>query len=171
MDEAGLLVRAATPADFPAVLALNAAWVRFLSPLDPARLQHLHGMSALHLVAEREARVVAFVLAFREGVAYDSVNYGWFAQRYPRFLYIDRVVVDVDARSVGAGTRLYREVFAAAARAGLPWVVCEYDIDPPNPVSERFHARLGFQEVGRQILDSSAKQVSLQRAPVPDSFG
>ncbi|HEY9400041.1 MAG TPA: GNAT family N-acetyltransferase, partial [Luteimonas sp.] len=131
--------RDATPADFPAVLALNEAFVAVLSPLDGARLARLHAQAALHRVIERDGRVEAFLLALREGADYDSPNYRWFAQRYPRFLYVDRIVVAGDAQARGAGCRLYRELYALAVRDTVPWITCEFDIEPPNPVSERFH--------------------------------
>lgn len=40
------MLRDATPADFPAILALNQAFVAVLSPLDGARLAHLHEHAA-----------------------------------------------------------------------------------------------------------------------------
>lgn len=156
-----MLIRPTTAADHPRILALNEEFVRFLSPLTPARLCELHGEAALCLVVEQDAEVVAFLIGFREGAGYDSVNYRWFAQRYPSFLYIDRVVVGQALQGQGTGTALYRHVFAHAAAANLPWVTCEIDSDPPNPVSDRFHSRLGFREVGRQSVPGG-KQVSLQ---------
>ncbi|EIM01706.1 GNAT family N-acetyltransferase [Rhodanobacter denitrificans] len=158
--------RDATPADFPAILALNEAFVAVLSPLDHARLARLHAQAALHRVIERAGRVEAFLLAFREGADYDSPNYRWFAQRYPRFLYVDRVVVAGDAQACGAGTVLYRELHAQARRDAVPWITCEFDLEPPNPASARFHARLGFGEVGRQSLHGGKKTVSLQALDV-----
>jgi predicted GNAT superfamily acetyltransferase len=41
-------------------------------------------------------------------------------------------------------------------------VTCEFDIEPPNPASARFHGRFGFREVGRQNVAYAAKAVSLQ---------
>jgi predicted GNAT superfamily acetyltransferase len=158
-----LLIRPATPADHAGILQLNEEFVRFLSPLTHARLAQLHGESALSLVVEQDARVAAFLIAFREGAAYDSVNYRWFAERHPSFLYIDRVVVGAGLQGQGAGSALYRHVFAHAAASAVPLVTCEIDCDPPNPVSDRFHARLGFREVGRQPVPGG-KQVSLQVA-------
>jgi uncharacterized protein len=155
-------IRPLQSADHAAVLALNAQWVHFLSPLSPQRLEHLQAQSALALVAEAESGVVAFLLAFREDADYDSINYRWFCARYPRFLYIDRVVVA--ARSGGVGTQLYRHVFTQAAQEGVPIVTCEIDVDPPNPVSEQFHRRFGFAEVGRQAVAEGTKTVSLQVA-------
>ncbi len=114
-------------------------------------------------MVEDDARVIAFLLALREGAAYDSPNYRWFALRYERFLYVDRVVVASAARGRGAGALLYRDVFEFAATHAVDLVTCEYDVEPPNPASERFHARFGFREVGRQQLDGG-KLVSLQAA-------
>jgi predicted GNAT superfamily acetyltransferase len=160
-------LRRATAADFPAVLQLNEQSVQFLSPLSTQRLARLHGEAALHCVVERDGAAIAFLLAFREGVAYDSVNYGWFAARYPRFLYVDRVVVARHARADGIGTRLYQHAFRHAARSGVPILACEFDIEPPNPVSAGFHTRFGFREVGRQAVADGGKRVSLQVADVP----
>ena len=161
----------ATPADFDAILGLNAASVHFLSPLDRARLQHLHAHAAYHRVVRTGDEVHAFLLGFREGAPYDSPNYQWFERTYDRFMYIDRVVVSAASRRWNLGTQLYEDVFAFAGAAGITRVTCEYDLDPPNPASERFHRRHGFREVGRQWLGEK-KQVSLQlraleNAPTP----
>lgn len=160
-----MTIRPAAAGDFPAVLALNAESVRFLSPLTLQRLVQLHREAALHLVVDGPDGIAAFLLAFRERAAYDSVNYRWFDQRYARFLYVDRLVVAPALQGTGIGSRLYRQVFETARRDEVPCVTCEFDVDPPNPVSERFHARFGFEEVGRQEVAGGNKTVSLQVAP------
>ena len=164
-------IRAATPDDFPAILALNEDSVEFLSPLTATRLQAMHAEAALHVVAAAGAEIAGFLLAFREGAGYDSVNYRWFSRQFPRFLYIDRVVVHPSARSSGAGTSLYRRAFQFAAEGAIPVLAAEFDVDPPNPISEKFHARFGFQEVGQQLVAGGRKRVSLQIAPVLESVG
>lgn len=156
------MIRRATPADFPAILALNAALVHFLSPLDAARLGLLHAQAAYHRVVESEGFVVAFLLALREGATYDSPNYHWFAQRYAEFLYIDRIVVDPAQQGRGLGALLYDDLFVFARAADVATVACEFDLDPPNPGSQKFHARFGFSEVGTQWVADGKKQVSLQ---------
>jgi len=162
----GVRIRDAQAGDFDAILALNEASVSLLSPLSPRRLAGLHAQAALHRVAEREGEVIGFLLAFREGADYDSLNYLWFAERYPQFLYVDRVVVADAARGQGVGALLYRDMLEFAAASGARLVTCEFDIDPPNPLSEQFHARFGFREAGRQWVADGRKQVSLQIAPV-----
>jgi predicted GNAT superfamily acetyltransferase len=155
-------LRPGTAADFPSVLALNDEHVRFLSPLTAERLPSLVEASAWYTVVEVGGEVAAFLLAFRERAAYHSVNYLWFEQRYPAFLYIDRVAVAVRHQSCGIASELYRQVIAWATERAVPNVVCEYDIEPPNPASARFHARFGFTEVGRQQVSDGKKEVSLQ---------
>ncbi len=156
------VLRDARAADFSAILDLNEAFVAALSPLDGEQLARLHAHAALHRVIENDGRIEAFLLAFREGADYDSPNYRWFAKRYARFLYVDRVVVGGGAQARGAGGRLYRDVYAMAAREKVPFVTCEFNLVPPNPASERFHAGQGFREVGRQQLAGGSKTVSLQ---------
>ncbi len=156
-------------ADFPAVLAMNAESVHFLSPMTPEHLAHLHAQAACACVVEAGTAVAAFLLAMREGADYASPNYQWFAQRHTRFLYIDRVVVSAAHQGRGLGPLLYEHLFAFARANGLPALSCELDIAPPNEASRRFHQRYGFREVGTQWVAGGKKQVSLQQAPVPGS--
>jgi predicted GNAT superfamily acetyltransferase len=57
-------------------------------------------------------------------------------------------------------------VVDAARAAGRAEVTCEVNLDPPNPGSEAFHARLGFKQVGVQSTKGGAVTVSLLAAPV-----
>jgi predicted GNAT superfamily acetyltransferase len=155
-------IRDATVDDFAAILALNGESVHFTSPLDAAKLRHLHAQAAYHRVVEVKGTITAFLLALREGADYDSPNYRWFAENCATFLYIDRVVVARAAPGAGLGIQIYDDLFAFAARHGIKRVTCEFDLDPPNPASARFHARYGFGEVGRQWIGDGKKQVSLQ---------
>lgn len=156
------MIRPAEARDHAAILALNAESVQVLSPMDAARLRHLDAQAAYHRVVEHEGEVVAFLLALREGADYDSPNYRWFAGRYARFLYVDRVVVAVAHQGRGLGAVLYEDLFAFARDSGIDRITLEFDIEPPNEASRKFHARHGFVEVGRQWLDGGRKQVSLQ---------
>jgi len=162
------MIRDATPDDFAAILALNDAAVQFTSAMDAARLRQLHAQAAYHRVVDVDGKLAAFLLALRERAAYDSPNYLWFQRGYSRFLYIDRIVVDAAVRGHGIGVQLYDDLFAFAARTHATRVTCEFDLDPPNPASEKFHARFGFREVGRQRVGSAHKQVSLQLRELAD---
>lgn len=155
-------IRDAAPGDHPAILRLNLESEAYLSPLTASGLEHLDRQAWRHRVACRDGILEAFLLALREGADYDSPNYRWFAARYPHFVYIDRVVVGANARSAGLATLLYEDLFRSARELGVGCVTCEFDIDPPNEASRRFHERLGFREVGTQHVGASRKCVSLQ---------
>lgn len=161
-DSPRIDLRNAGPDDFAAILALNAESVHFLSPLDAPRLQRLHAQASYHRIVTVDGEAAAFLLALREGADYDSPNYRWFAQHYAQFLYIDRVVVAVARHGSGLGARLYDDIIAFAAAHGIAQLTCEFDLEPPNPASARFHAHYSFREVGRQWLGAGKKQVSLQ---------
>jgi predicted GNAT superfamily acetyltransferase len=136
-----------------ALLALNNAHARELSWLEPARLEYLVGEA---LLARRIGELDAFLLAFDQDARYDSPNFLWFRARYPRFAYVDRIVVAASARGRGCARRLYDDLFGHAVRIGHDRVVCEVNQDPPNPASDAFHAALGFVEVGTaNIYDGS----------------
>jgi predicted GNAT superfamily acetyltransferase len=155
-------LRDARREDFAAILALNEESVRFTSPLAAERLDTLHRAAAYHRVVEIDGEIAAFLLAFREGAPYDSPNYLWFAERYPAFLYIDRIVVAPAHRGARLGVALYEDIIAFAAASGVTRLTCEFDLEPPNPVSMKFHERMGFAEVGTQWLGAGKKRVSLQ---------
>ena len=155
-------IRSALPSDFARILALNDASVQFLSPLDIERLNMLHTQSAYHRVLVTDAGVQAFLLALREGASYDSANYRWFSSRLASFLYIDRIVVCQSSQGLGLAKLLYEDLFAYAREAGFSPITCEFDIEPPNIASQRFHQSFGFTEVGRQTVGVTQKRVSLQ---------
>lgn len=147
-----------------AVLALNNAHAVELSWLEPARLATLIDR-AFH--ARQIGAGAAFLLAFDQDAGYDSPNFLWFRARYPRFVYVDRVVVDKAARGRGFARRLYADLIAHAAAAGHEVVVCEVNADPPNPASEAFHAALGFGRVGTGSIQGGNKTVSYLALPLP----
>lgn len=159
-----MLLRPFTPADGAAVLALNAASVTHLSPLDPDRLDRLLGWSYRLDVLVEGGAVVGFVVLVAPDSGYDSVNYRWFAQRFPSFLYLDRIVVAEGHRRRGYAGQVYDEMEAAAAGYGR--LVCEVDVVPPNPASLAFHAGRGFREVGRLDL-AGGKKVAMLDKPLP----
>jgi uncharacterized protein len=157
-----IAIRDAALTDFPKILSLNKTWEHFLSPLSEDRLRFLHQESSYHRVVEVDGSVAAFLLGFSQGSAYDSVNYLWFAQRFERFLYVDRIVVSDNAQGQGLGAMLYKDFFAFARLIQAPRVTAEFDIDPPNPGSKLFHERFGFKEIGTQAVAGGSKWVSLQ---------
>ncbi len=132
----------------PALLALNNAHAAELSWLRAERMRDLAAF------AFRATRIgtEALLLAFDQDAPYDSPNFLWFRDRFPRFVYVDRVVVAPRARGQGHARRLYADLIAHARAHHHDRIVCEINADPPNPASDAFHAALGFEPVGTAHL-------------------
>ena len=162
------MIRNANEGDFVRILALNQEAVHFTSPMDLARLTHLDTQSAYHRVIELDGEVVAFLLALREGADYPNPNYGWFSERLESFLYVDRIVISSTQQGKRLGQALYDDLFAYARQEDIGRIACEFDVEPPNLVSQKFHARNGFSEMGTQWVAGGSKRVSLQVAALPD---
>jgi predicted GNAT superfamily acetyltransferase len=139
-----------------ALLLVGNASARETSRLSSHRLDQLIGWASVALFVPPAK---AFVLAFAQSDAYDGGHFLWFRSRLDKFLYIDRVVVAGEHRRRGLGRLLYAEVFKRAVQLGHSRVVCEVNLEPPNPVSDQFHAALGFKEIGRAVVDNGAKTV------------
>lgn len=146
-----------TRADLKGVLALNNAHAKATSPLDLAALTELVEMACY--ARGTASGVDSFLVALQDGAEYSSPNYHWFAARYSRFLYIDRIIVAEHARRRGLGRRLYEDLFAFGLAHGHRHIVAEVNLDPPNPISDAFHAALGFQDVGRATIKGGTKVV------------
>jgi predicted GNAT superfamily acetyltransferase len=143
--------------DERAVLALNQAHQTETSALDADRLHDLLDQ-AFHVGLCDQGRD-AFLIALDQSAVSSSPNFQWFKSRYPRFVYIDRVIVASSKRGLGLASGLYRELFAAAADDGHVLVGCEVNLEPPNRVSDAFHEALRFSEVGRAAITDGKKVV------------
>ncbi|WP_382304199.1 GNAT family N-acetyltransferase [Herbiconiux sp. UC225_62] len=184
-------IRPLSDSDVERLVTLNRAAVPAVNDIDAEEMRTLVGQSALAAAVVDAAHpdpthpdaVVGFVLALPPGVDYPSENYRWFTARAAEaaevaeegarggFLYVDRIVVADGHRSAGLGVVLYDAVFAAARAAGAAEVDCEVNVEPPNPGSLAFHARLGFREVGRQATKGGSVVVALLACEVTSADG
>ncbi len=139
-----------------ALLALNNAHATETSFLTPAKWQSLIDGGFVATCIEDSA---AFLIAFDNEAEYDNPNFRWFSERLSRFVYVDRVIVDSDHRGEGLAKQLYLDLFRRMGEAGHATVVCEVNLDPPNPGSDAFHAKMGFAEMGRARLPGGDKTV------------
>ena len=155
--------------DLDALVAVNDAAYPAV-PITPAEeLAELIGMSSVAVVVD-DGAAAGFVLGMPPGLAYQSENYLFFSARAREhgttFVYVDRIVLAAHLRGRGLGPQLYDAVFDEARRVGADEVLCEVNLEPPNPGSLAFHTRLGFVEVGRQSTKGGANVVALLAAPV-----
>jgi uncharacterized protein len=154
---------AAESVDPAVLLALNTANQTETSELDPDSLQDLLAVSWRALAIGEGA---ALLIAMDQDSAYASPNFQWFKARHDRFAYVDRIIVGEAARGRGLARRLYEHLFDLARNEGHDRVGCEVNLNPPNPGSDAFHAKLGFKEVGQAVLYGGAKTVRYMEKPL-----
>jgi uncharacterized protein len=141
-------LRRIRPADHADVLALNAANVVKLAPMDETRLVELEELADRFDVVEVDGEFGGFVITFAPGTAYDSENYRWFTERYDgHFYYLDRIVLADTHRRQGLGTFVYDELEQVARSYGR--LTLEVNLAPRNEASLAFHDRRGYVEVGQ----------------------
>lgn len=156
-----MAIRVLSREDFAWVIALGNANQVETGPLDEDRLTLLVGASYLSQVAEPD---LGFLITFIPTSTYDSPNFVWFVERMANFVYVDRIVVAAHARGQGIARRFYEGLFASAEAEGYEQVVCEVNSDPPNPISDQFHAALGFTPVGQATLSNGKSVTYLSRS-------
>ena len=144
-----------TPDLIPALHRLNQDHAVELSSLTQDKLEQLISLAAYAQCCDDGA----FLLAFDQDADYDSPNFLWFRERYPRFFYVDRIVVSPLRRGEGLARFLYDDLFKRARKAGQTHIVAEVNTDPPNPGSDAFHAAMDFETVGEARLEDRGKSV------------
>jgi uncharacterized protein len=146
-----------TLADVPFMLPLNNAHTKETSFLDERSMAALLSMARYARGIDRGA--TAFLIALDHTAGYVNENFNWFQANRESFFYIDRVIVSSAARGQGLAKSLYQDLFSVAKQAGHDRVVCEVNIEPPNPASEAFHLAMGFVAIGKATIHNGAKYV------------
>jgi len=151
-------IRPASNADLDRMLELNNAAVPAVNHLTANEMSWFLDVAHCCLVAEVPGIPgPSALLVGLDGPStpYASHNYGWFCQRFDRFLYVDRVVVDPAAHRSGVGRAFY-EAFLATAEpvgsgpegGGHTHLCAEVNTRPRNEKSLAFHEAMGFDSLG-----------------------
>ncbi|MAB00573.1 MAG: GNAT family N-acetyltransferase [Stappia sp.] len=145
------IIRPYVPEDARAVLAVNEASLPAVNSIDTSELDDLARQSVATLVAVEKDTLLGVLICLDQTARYDSRNFAWLKENLGEFLYVDRIALAPEARGRALGQALYGHLIDLFARnseyAGLP-LACEVNTRPANPGSLRFHARLGFREIG-----------------------
>ncbi|MBN8482850.1 MAG: GNAT family N-acetyltransferase [Xanthomonadales bacterium] len=155
-----LLIRDVRERELDSVLALNNAVGPGILALDAARMNFFFEHASYFRVAEVDGHLAGFLIAMRETASYSSPNFAWFSERYPEFVYIDRIVVAEPYRRHGLGRIFYADV-TSYAELRVPLLTCEVFLEPRDDVAVLFHGTYGFNEVGQQVMPGIERPVSL----------
>ena len=146
-----IVVRDVREHELDSVLALNNAAGPAILPLDANRLHRFFRTAEYFRVAERDGSLAGFLVGFGPDTDHDSGNYAWFRERYPRFLYIDRIVVASRRRGGGLGRAFYADV-QSHAELRYPHLACEVFLEHGADHALLFHGSFGFREVGQNVM-------------------
>lgn len=153
-------IRDVQPHELDSVLAINNAAGDTILPLDAAALHAMFEQACYFRMAEIDGHIAGFLPAMREDSEYASTNFRWFRDRYPSFVYIDRIVVAKPYRGLGLGRVFYADA-TSYAEMRVPMLACEVFLEPRDDVSLVFHGTYGFQEVGQRVMVKNGRRVSL----------
>jgi len=145
--------------DYDSILSLNKETVPHVNLIGATELQWFIENAACTRVAKIDDRLAGFLIGLRPGLQYASPNYQWFCDNYDDFAYIDRVIVSTWARRQGVADALYNAF--QSSQSDAPVMTCEINIRPSNDGSMRFHQRMGFRQIGSQVIDGGQKEVAL----------
>ena len=113
--------------------------------LDATALREVVGR-AFH-VGARDGGRATLLIALDQDVAYDSPNFRWVCSQYACVEYVDRIIVAAGHCGHGPVRSRNIERFVEAHRVAHALVTCGVNCPRPSPVSDPFHASLGFREV------------------------
>ena len=146
--------------DLGALYAINQASTPGVGSEASAQgLKRWIDLSTCFVAVDEADQPLGFITLIAAGTAeYDSANLRWCEANCDDFIYVDRIAIAEHARGRRIGEALYRKVFQAFAGKHRQ-ITCEVNKLPPNPRSQRFHERLGFQVIGERSYDEGRKAV------------
>ncbi|NYT03280.1 MAG: GNAT family N-acetyltransferase [Candidatus Methanofastidiosa archaeon] len=148
-------IRRAQEKDLPKILELNNIESKWVGKKEISFFQKYMNIPFFSIIEDKE-NVVGFLMVMDHNTEYDSINFLWFKNKFKKYYYIDRVIVDESMRGKGIASMLYKEVINNKGPVPL---VAEVAIEPPNEGSVKFHDKVGFKEVG--TLTSDGKKVRM----------
>ncbi|CAN5149906.1 GNAT family N-acetyltransferase [soil metagenome] len=157
-------LRDLTSADIPAIVELNNASYPAVPIMTGEEIAELLDSADYAWAAIEGEVILGIIIGMHTGNPYDGESYRWLEARGSNFLYVDRIVVADGTRGKGIGRCLYDAVFELARSEGRTEVTCEVNIEPVNPESLAFHARLGFERVGELDTKDGSVRVALLAA-------
>ena len=139
------MIRELHSRDIEGVLKLNNESVPAVNKLLTGDLENILSMSKKSWGIEIGENIVAALITLESGEPYQSDNYIWLETQFNNFCYVDRIMVDVAAKRNGYGKKLYATLESYAKEMGIEVLLCEVNVEPPNPHSLAFHTDLGWK--------------------------
>ena len=161
------VIRPVRAEDLPAVRRLNAANEPGVGPLDDDRVDlFVAAAEAFWVAVDADEETVGIFVGLLACHDYASPNYRWFADRWKRFAYVDRIALAPAARGTGLADAFYDRWEAYARDAEAAVLCAEVNVTPPNPRSMAFHRRRGLLPVAERSPYGDDQLVAMLEKPL-----
>ena len=104
----------------------------------------LYNQSAFVICVFKSKILTSFAIVMDESSTYKSPNYLYFKNKFPKFLYVDRIAVTQKHQRKGIGSLIYSEIFQLGIKMNAP-ICCEVNTKPLNQKSLNFHKKNNFR--------------------------
>ena len=155
------MIREFNEKDFHDLLELNNDSVPAVNYLSKGELKNILLLSEKCWVADIDDELAASLIIIGPNQPYESDNYTWLETKFSNFCYVDRIMVSEKYKRKKLGYILYKKLEDYAEANGALQLLCEVNIEPPNPISKKFHESLNYENVGPQLTENETKKVSL----------
>jgi predicted GNAT superfamily acetyltransferase len=155
-----IIIRDVREHELDLVLALNNAAGPGILPMDAGKLRFFWENADYFRVAEKDGHLAGFLVALGQDAPHDSPNFLWFRDKFPEFLYIDRIVIASTRRGAGAGRVFYGDV-QSFAEVRVPRLCAEVFLEGANHPALLFHGSFGFREVGQHVMPGPGLRASM----------
>jgi len=155
-----IIIRDVREHELDLVLALNNAAGPGILPMDAGKLRFFWENADYFRVAEKDGHLAGFLVALSQDAPHDSPNFLWFRERYPEFLYVDRIVIASTRRGAGVGRVFYGDV-QSFAEVRVPRLCAEVFLEGSSHPALLFHGSFGFREVGQQVMHGHGLRASM----------
>ena len=155
-----IIIRDVREHELDLVLALNNAAGPGILPMDAGKLRFFWENADYFRVAEKDGHLAGFLVAVGQDAPHDSPNFLWFRDKYPEFLYIDRIVIASTRRGAGAGRVFYGDV-QSFAEVRVPRLCAEVFLEGSNHPALLFHGSFGFREAGQHVMPGPGLRASM----------
>ena len=146
-----IVIRDVREHELDLVLALNNAAGPGILPMDAGKLRFFWENADYFRVAEKDGLLAGFLIGLSQDAAHDSPNFLWFRERYPEFLYIDRIVIASTRRGAGVGRVFYGDI-QSFAEVRVPRLAAEVFLEGSSHPALLFHGSFGFREIGQHVM-------------------
>ena len=155
-----IIIRDVREHELDLVLALNNAAGPGILPMDAGKLRFFWENADYFRVAEKDGHLAGFLVALSQDAPHDSPNFLWFRERYPEFLYVDRIVIASTRRGAGVGRVFYGDV-QSFAEVRVPRLAAEVFLEGSSHPALLFHGSFGFREVGQHVMPGPAVRAAM----------